>query len=46
MKKLKYKNDTFKMKEDITYKKIKEWKTQIELSFDDFSECDSGYCGL
>jgi len=42
----KYKNDTFKMDNNITYEKIKQWKPQIELSFDDFSECDSGYCGL
>jgi len=30
----------------ITYEKIKNHKLQIELTFDDFSECDSGYCGL
>ena len=33
-------------REDMTYERIKNWRTQIELSFDDFSECDSGYCGL
>ena len=42
----KYNNDTFKMTNDITYEKIKNWKLQVELSFDDFNECDSGYCGL
>tara|TARA_R110000851_G_scaffold12965_1_gene44603 strand:- start:1206 stop:2066 length:861 start_codon:yes stop_codon:yes gene_type:complete len=42
----KYKNDTFKMTDNITYEKIKQWKLQTELSFDDFDECDSGYCGL
>jgi len=42
----KYNNDTFKMTDDITYEKIKNWKLQVELSFDDFEECDSGYCGL
>ena len=42
----KYNNDTFKMTDDITYEKIKNWKLQVELSFDDFDECDSGYCGL
>jgi len=42
----KYNNDTFKMTNDITYEKIKNWKLQTELSFDDFNECDSGYCGL
>ena len=26
--------------------KIKKHKLQIELSFDDFNDCDSGYCGL
>ena len=33
-------------KEDVNYKQIKEWKLQTELSFNDFSDCDSGYCGL
>lgn len=42
----KYKNDTFKMTDRITYEKIKDWNLQVELSFDDFNECDSGYCGL
>lgn len=42
----KYNNDTFKMTDDITYEKIKNWKLQVELSFEDFDECDSGYCGL
>jgi hypothetical protein len=31
---------------DITYKKIKESLTQLQLFDDDFNECDSGYCGL
>ncbi len=42
----KYNNDTFKMSDSITYEKIKNWKLQTELSFDDFTDCDSGYCGL
>jgi len=42
----KYNNDTFKMTDDITYEKIKNWKLQVELSFEDFEECDSGFCGL
>ena len=42
----KYPGDTLKASDDITYQKIKEWKLQTELSFDDFDECDSGYCGL
>ena len=33
-------------KNGVTYEKIKNWKLQTELSFDDFNECDSGYCGL
>jgi len=41
-----YKNDTLKANDNITYKKIKQWKLQTELSFDDFTDCDSGYCGL
>ena len=35
-----------KWKKNLTYKDIINWNTQQELSFDDFSECDSGYCGL
>ena len=31
---------------DQSYKKIKAHKMQSELSFDDFNDCDSGYCGL
>lgn len=42
----KYANDTFKMTDAITYEKIKNWNIQVELSFDDFTDCDSGYCGL
>ena len=30
----------------VTYKEIINYKPQIEMSFDDFNECDSGYCGL
>ena len=41
----KYPNDTLKAK-PITYEQIKNFKTQSEISFDDFNECDSGYCGL
>ena len=33
-------------KEEMNYKQIKNWKLQVELSFEDFDECDSGYCGL
>jgi len=41
----KYPNDTLKST-SLTYLDIKNFKTQTELSFDDFNECDSGYCGL
>jgi hypothetical protein len=33
-------------KTGITYDKIKNHKTQLELFDNDFNECDSGYCGL
>ena len=33
-------------RKDVTYREIMNWKPQTELSFDDFDECDSGYCGL
>ena len=33
-------------RKDVTYKEIKQYNPQSELSFDDFAECDSGYCGL
>lgn len=33
-------------KEHITYEDIKKHHLQIELDFDDFTDCDSGYCGL
>jgi len=31
---------------DVSYETIKKWNPQFELFDDDFSECDSGYCGL
>ncbi len=30
----------------ITYEKIKKHKLQLEIEFTDFSDCDSGYCGI
>ena len=33
-------------KSGITYEKIKNYKTQLELFDTDFTDCDSGYCGL
>jgi hypothetical protein len=41
---LKYKKMTWK--EGVTYDKIKNFKSQLELFDDDFNDCDSGYCGL
>ena len=38
------KPNTFR--KDVTYRQIINWNPQTELSFDDFDECDSGYCGL
>ena len=32
--------------DNIRMKDIENWNLQSELSFDDFNECDSGYCGL
>ena len=33
-------------REDSRYYDIKKAFSQIELSFDDFDECDTGYCGI
>ena len=33
-------------KTNITYDKIKNYKSQLNLFDDDFNDCDSGYCGL
>ena len=33
-------------KNGITYDRIRQYQFQQELSFDDFTECDSEYCGL
>jgi len=33
-------------RKDVTYSEIIKYKPQIELSFEDFKECDSGFCGL
>lgn len=35
-----------KWRSDIMYKDLIKWNTQTELFDDDFSECDSGYCGI
>ena len=33
-------------KSGITYERIKSYKTQLELFDEDFTDCDSGYCGI
>ena len=38
------KPNTFR--KDVTYKQIMNFNSQMEIQFDDFSECDSGFCGL
>ena len=42
----KYKFDTWKESGHLTYEKIKNHKTQMQLFDEDFNECDSGYCGI
>ena len=39
----KYSNDTFKAVKHITYRRIKKMQPQNAL---DFTECDSGFCGI
>jgi hypothetical protein len=39
-------NDKSKWRSDVSYSKIKTAFSQIDLFDDDFSDCDSGYCGL
>lgn len=35
-----------RFKTETTYRKIIEWKMQMQLFDDDFNDCDSGYCGI
>lgn len=42
----KHKWDTWKGTSEMTYDVIKRHRLQFELDFDDFSDCDSGHCGL
>lgn len=42
----KYKNDTLKADDSMTYERIKKMKLTQMLTTNDFSECDSGYCGI
>ncbi len=39
-------NSNARFKTEITYKQIKNSFNQIKLFDDDFTDCDSGYCGL
>jgi hypothetical protein len=40
------KNGKATWRSDVTYERIKNFQPQFELNFEDFDECDSGYCGL
>lgn len=42
----KYSNDTLKADKDITYEKIKNMKISEKLKASNFSECDTGFCGI
>jgi hypothetical protein len=35
-----------RFKKEFNYEEIKNWKLQTELEWEDFDDCDSGYCGL
>ena len=35
-----------KWRSDISYSQIKQHRPQFELDFSEFSDCDSGYCGM
>lgn len=39
-------NNKGTFRSDVTYREIIKWKRQMQLFDEDFSECDSGYCGL
>ena len=43
---VKQESEKMTFKKEINYNQIIKWKLQEELSFDDFSDCDSGYCGV
>ena len=43
---VKQESEKMTFKKEINYNQIIKWKLQEELSFDDFSDCDSGYCGI
>ena len=35
-----------RFKSGMSYQQVKDWNLQMELNWDDFDECDSGYCGI
>ena len=39
-------NKPNQFKKEVSYKQIIKYKSQTEISFEDFGDCDSGYCGL
>jgi len=39
-------NNNARFKTEVTYKQIKNSFNQFQLFDDDFTDCDSGYCGL
>ena len=39
-----YKNNQWRS--DVTYEKISQSLSQVELFDEDFNECDSGHCGI
>ena len=41
-----YDTDNGGWKDGLKYQDIASWNTQMNLFDEDFSECDSGYCGL
>jgi hypothetical protein len=44
--KIEEENSPNTFRKDVRYRQIMNWKPQAELSFEDFNECDSGFCGL
>jgi hypothetical protein len=35
-----------RFRSEVSYAKINSWNPSQQLSWEDFSDCDSGYCGL
>lgn len=38
--------DGARFKKEVSYEKIRSYRTQFQLFDEDFDDCDSGYCGL